>query len=368
MADTIRVLPSIHIACECGAGSRNCSQAQDERKQLTRAAAGRGLLSDVFEEHWLEEHGLEKHGLDLQSDQRAGRLQHQARLGASGRLLMTPSAGAAQASRCPMTAAAATLRHMNEPTPSSPPPRSRGIYLLPNLFTTGALFSGFFAIIAASQGRVEAACVAIFIAAILDGRDGRVARMTNTQSEFGVQYDSLSDLVSFGMAPALVMYHWSLHSMKLDGMTLGKIGWLGAFLYAACAAVRLARFNSQIDQQTDKRWFIGLPSPSAAALMASVVWTVSDLGWSGESFRYPALIITAITGLLMVSRLRYPSFKGGKKGPYSDRVPFLTVLVLIAAIIGVVIDPPKVLLAVFGLFVLIGPLLSRRMRKASPDS
>ena len=131
-------------------------------------------------------------------------------------------------------------------------PRGRGIYLLPNLFTTGGLFGGFFAIIAASQGRFEAACVAIFVAAILDGLDGRVARLTNTQSEFGVQYDSLADLISFGMAPALVMYHWALVSLKLDGSTLGKVGWLAAFLYAACAALRLSRFNSQVGK-VDKR-------------------------------------------------------------------------------------------------------------------
>ena len=145
----------------------------------------------------------------------------------------------------------------HEPAPSRP--RGRGIYLLPNLFTTGGLFAGFFAIIAASQGRFGAACIAIFVAAILDGIDGRVARLTNTQSEFGVQYDSLADLISFGMAPALVMYHWALVSMKLDGVTLGKVGWLAAFLYAACAALRLARFNSQVGQ-VDKRWFIGLPA------------------------------------------------------------------------------------------------------------
>ena len=170
--------------------------------------------------------------------------------------------------------------HDNTPTR----PRGRGIYLLPNLFTTGALFSGFFAIIAASQGRFEAACVAIFIAAILDGLDGRVARLTNTQSEFGVQYDSLSDLISFGMAPSLLMYHWALFSMKLDGTTLGRIGWLAAFLYAACAALRLARFNSQVGQ-VDKRWFIGLASPAAAGLMASFIWTCHEYGWTGEELR-----------------------------------------------------------------------------------
>jgi CDP-diacylglycerol---serine O-phosphatidyltransferase len=238
---------------------------------------------------------------------------------------------------------------MSTPEPPTAPRRSRGIYLLPNLFTTAALFSGFFAIIAASQGRFEAACVAIFIAAVLDGLDGRVARMTNTQSEFGVQYDSLSDLISFGMAPSLVMYHWALASMKLDGTTLGKIGWLGAFLYAACAALRLARFNSQVGT-ADKRWF---------------VWTMHDLGLSGESLRYPALAVTVIAGLLMVSRFRYPSFKGGKPGPQGDRIPFFVLFAIVVAIIGLVIDPPKVLLAVFATFAVFGPLISRRMARKS---
>src|SRR4249919_4299131 len=180
-----------------------------------------------------------------------------------------------------------------------PRPRARGIYLLPNLFTTGGLFGGFFAIIAASQGKLGPAWVAIFIAAILDGVDGRVARLTNTQTEFGVQYDSLADLVSFGMAPALVMYHWALSSMKLDGVTAGKLGWLAAFLYVACAALRLARFNSQVGQ-VDKRWFIGLASPPAAGLMASFVWTFDDLGFSGSELRYFAAGVTVVAGLLMV--------------------------------------------------------------------
>ncbi len=254
---------------------------------------------------------------------------------------------------------------MQTPDPPPPPRRNRGIYLLPNLFTTAALFSGFFAIIAASQGRYEAACVAIFVAGVLDGLDGRVARMTNTQSEFGVQYDSLSDLVSFGMAPALVMYHWALYAMKLDNPTLGKIGWLGAFLYAACAALRLARFNSQVGT-VDKRWFIGLPSPSAAGLMASFVWTMHDLGWTGDELRYAALAVTVIAGLLMVSRFRYPSFKGGKKDPGHDRVPFVVPLLVIVALIGLMIDPPKVLLFVFATFAIFGPLIARRQARRAP--
>ena len=242
-----------------------------------------------------------------------------------------------------------------------PRPRGRGIYLLPNLLTTGGLFGGFFAIIAASQERFEIACIAIFVAGVLDGLDGRVARLTNTQSEFGVQYDSLADLVSFGMAPALVMYHWSLVAMKLDGTTAGKLGWLGAFLYAACAALRLARFNSQV-AVTDKRWFIGLASPAAAGLMAAFVWTCTDLGLSGEELRYFALAVTVCAGLLMVSRIRYSSFKGGS-GPKSERVPFFALLIAVAILVLLVLDPPKVLLGVGVLYALSGPVMWFRRRR-----
>ncbi|QIL21491.1 CDP-diacylglycerol--serine O-phosphatidyltransferase [Thermomonas sp. HDW16] len=256
---------------------------------------------------------------------------------------------------------------MDENHDIAPPrPRSRGIYLLPNLFTTGGLFGGFFAIIAASQGRFEAACIAIFVAAILDGLDGRVARLTNTQSEFGVQYDSLADLVSFGMAPALVMYHWALVSMKLDGLTMGKLGWLAAFLYAACAALRLARFNSQVGQ-VDKRWFIGLASPAAAGLMASFVWTMHDLGWKGPELRHAALAVTILCGLLMVSRIRYSSFKGSSSGPKSDRVPFFALLIVLVVLIALVIDAPKTLLTATVLYALSGPLLWFRRRKLPPQ-
>ena len=247
-------------------------------------------------------------------------------------------------------------------------PRGRGIYLLPNLFTTGGLFGGFFSIIAASQGRFEAACVAIFIAAILDGLDGRVARLTNTQTEFGVQYDSLADLISFGMAPALLMYHWALLSMKLDTATLGKIGWLAAFLYAACAALRLARFNSQV-AHVDKRWFIGLASPAAAGLMASFVWTCQVFGWSGEDLRYAALALTVVCGLLMVSRIRYSSFKGSGTGPKADRVPFFTLVIAVAVLIALWIAPAVTLLATTTLYALSGPVLwLRRRRQPGQDA
>lgn len=241
--------------------------------------------------------------------------------------------------------------------------RPRGIYLLPNLFTSGGLFAGFFAIIAASQGRFEAACIGIFVAAILDGVDGRVARLTNTQTEFGVQYDSLADLISFGMAPALVMYYWALSAYRLDGVTAGKIGWLAAFLYAACAALRLARFNSQV-AQVDKRWFIGLASPAAAGLMASFVWTCSDMHLSGAALRHYALAVTVVAALLMVSRVRYTSFKGGSGGAKGERVPFFAIVVAIAVLIALVLDPPRVLLAATVLYALSGPAqwLWRRRR------
>jgi len=241
-------------------------------------------------------------------------------------------------------------------------PRARGIYLLPNLFTTGGMFAGFYAIIAAAQGHYPDACIAVFVAAILDGLDGRVARLTNTQSEFGVQYDSLADLISFGLAPSLLMYHWALSTLRLDGATPAKLGWITAFLYAACAALRLARFNAQVGQ-VDKRWFIGLASPAAAGLVASFVWTCDEFGFAGRDLRYAALGVTVAAALLMVSRMRYFSFKGG--GPRNDRVPFLAIVIVVAVLVAVAVDPPTVLLTVFALYALSGPgyWLWRRMRR-----
>ncbi|MBB1087988.1 CDP-diacylglycerol--serine O-phosphatidyltransferase [Lysobacter sp. SG-8] len=248
------------------------------------------------------------------------------------------------------------------PSRSLTQPRGRGIYLLPNLFTTGGLFAGFYAIIAASQGHFDDACIAVFVAAILDGLDGRVARLTNTQSEFGVQYDSLADLISFGLAPAMVMYHWALVTMRLDGITAGKVGWIAAFLYAACAALRLARFNAQVGV-VDKRWFIGLASPAAAGLLVSFVWTAEELGLTGEAMRYVALAVTVSAALLMVSGLRYSSFKGG---PRHDRVPFLAIIVVLVVLVAIAIDPPTVLLVIGTLYALSGPAwwLWRRVRRS----
>lgn len=240
-----------------------------------------------------------------------------------------------------------------------PAPRSRGIYLLPNLLTTCGMFSGFYAILAAADHRFENACMAVFIAAIFDGVDGRIARLTGTSTEFGVQYDSLADLVSFGMAPALVMYHWALSTLKFDGVAIGKAGWAASFLYAACAALRLARFNTQVGV-VDKRWFIGLSSPAAAAVMMAFVWTMEEWGrYTGEDLRYVALGLSVCSGLLMVSRFRYTSFKGGRANPSppGERVPFMLLLVVVLVIVAIYIYPARLLLTVFGLYALSGPAM-----------
>ncbi len=233
-----------------------------------------------------------------------------------------------------------------QPEPVENHPR-RGIYLLPNLFTTLGMFAGFYAIVAAMRGDFEHAAIAIYIAMIMDGLDGRVARLTNTQSAFGAEYDSLADIVSFGIAPSLVAYSWGL-------MSLGKLGWLAAFFFAAATALRLARFNSRIGVQ-DKRYFQGLPCPSAAGLVAGMIWVAHDYGVPGKKLWLLAAFVTLITGALMVSSLRYYSFKDID---LKDRIPFIAVLVVLLLIICVSIDPPLVLLVGFALYVLSGPFLS----------
>ena len=231
--------------------------------------------------------------------------------------------------------------------------RSRGVYLLPNLFTTAALFCGFYAIIAALRGRFEVAAIAIFVAMVLDGLDGRVARMTHTESEFGAQYDSMADLVSFGLAPALIMYEWALGTMAGMGPFLSKLGWLAAFFYTVMAALRLARFNVQLGS-ADKRYFIGLPSPSAAAILAGLVWFSTDLGLTGVQMLWPALIITIGAGALMFSNILYLSFKQvDLRGP----VPFMAVLIIVLIFVFTSIDPPKVLFFGFLFYGLSGPAL-----------
>lgn len=252
--------------------------------------------------------------------------------------------------------------------------KRKGIYLLPNLFTTGALFAGYYSIIAGIQGKYEMACLSIFIAALLDALDGRVARLTNTQSEFGEQYDSLSDLVSFGIAPSLLVFNWSLYHLNLVHPVLGKIGWLAAFIYAASGALRLARFNTQIGV-TDKAYFQGLPSPAAAAVITSFVWICVDLGLDGTDLKYIAMPLTIITGLLMVSRLRYYSFK---TIPFKENVSFIWVLLLVLVFVLLTIKTAWVLFVVFTGYALSGIILTlfaikqkramrKKTKKTEPD-
>ena len=240
-------------------------------------------------------------------------------------------------------------------------PRRRGIYLLPNLLTTGALFAGFYAIVAAMNGKFEPASVAVFIAMILDGLDGRVARMTNTQSAFGAEYDSLSDMISFGLAPALVMYIWSLSSLVEYGWQWGKLGWLGAFIYVAAAALRLARFNTKVGS-SDKRYFQGLPSPAAAAVVIGMVWVFFDQKVNGQQLAPVALVLTIVTGLLMVSNISYYSFKDVD---LKNKVPFMAIFAIVLIFVLASIDPPKVLFGCFLIYALSGPTVSivRRLRK-----
>lgn len=220
------------------------------------------------------------------------------------------------------------------------PLRRRGIYLLPNAFTTANLFCGFYAIVMAMNLKFDFAAIAIFAAMLLDSVDGRVARLTNTQSEFGAQYDSLADLLSFGAAPALVVYEWSLRG-------LGKWGWLAAFVYCAGAALRLARFNTNI-AVVDKRYFQGLPSPASAALVAGFVWLMDDLGFAGPDLSWFAWSITLYAGLTMVTNVPFYSFK---EINFRKSVPFISIFAVVLIFVLVSSDPPKVL---FGLFVLYG--------------
>ena len=227
------------------------------------------------------------------------------------------------------------------------PPRRRGIYVLPNAITLAALFSAFYGIIMASNGRFELACIAIFVAAVLDSLDGRVARMTNSQSAFGEQMDSLSDMVAFGAAPALIVYQWALQD-------LGRLGWIPAFVYIAGAALRLARFNVNIGV-VDKRFFQGLPSPAAAAIVMSFIWVMDDAGFKSVSridwIEWSAFGVTLYAGLSMVTNAPFYSFKvwGGRR-----TVPFAVLIVVMLTIALVALDPPRVLFGIFCLYGLSG--------------
>ena len=238
--------------------------------------------------------------------------------------------------------------------------RRRGIYILPNLFTLAALFAGFYAIVQAMNANFDQSAVAIFVAMVLDGLDGRVARMTRTQSAFGAEFDSLADMVSFGAAPALVVYEWALRDM-------GKLGWIAAFVYVAGAALRLARFNTLLEV-ADKRWFQGLPSPSAAALVAGFVWIIDDLGLDPNALRWFAWIVTLFAGLTMVSNLKYYSFKAIN---LKKSVPFVAMFLIVLFVALLSYQPPLVLFAAFVIYGISGYVVSgwmmlreRRIRAA----
>ena len=240
---------------------------------------------------------------------------------------------------------------------SEPRRQRRGIYLLPNLFTTAALFAGFYAIIAGVDGRFEAAAAAIFVAMVLDGADGRIARLTNTQSAFGAEYDSLSDVICFGLAPGLLVYEWALSGM-------GKLGWVAAFFFTAAAALRLARFNTQLGT-ADKRFFQGLPCPAAGATVAGFVWFASDYGVQVADIAPVVFAATVAIAGLMVSNIRFHSFKDLD---LRGRVPFMTILVVVVLFVFVSSDPPLVLFLGTLAYAGSGPILtlwSIRKRRAA---
>ena len=228
-----------------------------------------------------------------------------------------------------------------------PERRRKGIYILPNLFTCASLFAGFYAIVQGMNGKFEVACIAIFCAMILDGLDGRVARMTRTESEFGAQLDSLSDMVSFGAAPALVMYAWALQPM-------GKLGWAAAFIYCACAAMRLARFNTNIGV-VDKKYFQGLPSPAAAAVVAGLIWVLNDYQIRGGDVRWVAWGLTVFAGITMVTNIRYLS---GKDFNLRRSVPFWVIPVIFVVYLVVTIEPSHVLWGLFVVYALSGYIMA----------
>lgn len=240
---------------------------------------------------------------------------------------------------------------------NNPTPRSRGIYILPNLFTTASLFAGFFAIVAALHQHFDTAAIAILIAMLMDFLDGRVARLTNTQSEFGKEYDSLTDMVSFGITPALVIYKYALDA-------LGTFGWLIAFIYSASVALRLARFNTQV-KKIDKRYFQGLSSTSGAGVIASLVWFCGNHPHSSLVFDGAIAVITFFVAALMVSNIRYNSFKDID---LRKRIPFVTLLIIVLVFVGVAVDPPTVFLIIFASYMLSGPILTLiRLRKTRQE-
>jgi CDP-diacylglycerol--serine O-phosphatidyltransferase len=240
--------------------------------------------------------------------------------------------------------------------------RRRGVYLLPNLFTTGTLFGGFYAIVAAMKGDYSNAAIAIFAAMVFDSLDGYIARKTHTASDFGKEYDSLCDMVAFGVAASLVMYTWSLHYLSEYRWLGGKLGWVCAFSYTACAALRLARFNVLATRGGAKGNFFGMPSPAAAAVTSGFVWMADSLGFGGDLLVVPAAIITVGAACLMVSNFRFWSLKSLK---LTERVPFRYIVFVIAVLALFSIDPPVIFFLLFFAYALSGPIgaLQRRMKK-----
>jgi CDP-diacylglycerol--serine O-phosphatidyltransferase len=255
------------------------------------------------------------------------------------------------------------LDDMNE----APGRRRRGIYLLPNLFTTGTLFGGFYAVIAAMNGDFSNAAVAIFVAMVADSLDGFIARKTNTASDFGKEYDSLCDMVAFGVAASLVIYSFSLHYLAEYRWLGGKLGWVAAFAYTACAALRLARFNVLATRGGAKGSFYGLPSPGAAAVVSGFVWVAHTYGLSGEMLVIPATIITLGTAALMVSNIRFFSLKNLK---LTERVPFRYIVFVIGVLALFSINPPLIFFLLFFAYALSGPISAiwRRTRKPASQA
>jgi CDP-diacylglycerol---serine O-phosphatidyltransferase len=239
--------------------------------------------------------------------------------------------------------------------------RPRGVYWLPNLLTTGALFAGFYAVVAAIDEKFAYAGIAVFVAMIFDGFDGRVARWTHTESAFGKEYDSLSDMVSFGLAPAIVTYQWGVARIAEYGPLWRRVGWLVCFFYAAAAALRLARFNSRAATQ-DKHYFEGLPSPSAAAIVAALVWLASDQTDVGLTGLILAFLATAVAGALMISRFPFNSFKAAKPGA---KVKYRYIIFVVLAFVIVFLHPPITLLVIFGSYAASAPLIwvYRKLRR-----
>ena len=243
-----------------------------------------------------------------------------------------------------------------------------GVFLLPNLITTAALFSGFYSIVSSINGEIILAALSILVAMILDGLDGRIARLTNTQTSFGEYYDSLSDMICFGLAPALLMYMWSLSNFNIYGSQWSKIAWIACFIYVASAAIRLARFNSKIQTQ-DKKYFIGLASPAAAAVIICYAWMLEVSNVNIANYNWMSLLLLPLLSFLMISNITYYSFKDFN---IRHKVPHISLFIIALILSFISFDPPLVLFSFFILYALSGPgmyllRLIKKKKSLSPD-